>query len=76
MVWIIHVGPKSNDKRPYERKAEGYLRLTEEKKQRRGGGNVTVESEIRVMQQSDSHQKLEEAKNRFSQRESGGNVAH
>lgn len=29
--WIIWVGPKSNDKYSYERKAEGDLRQTEEK---------------------------------------------
>lgn len=41
----ICVGPKSNDKCPFKRKAEEDLKQTEEKTWRRGG-NVAMKAEI------------------------------
>lgn len=44
------MSPKSNNKSPYEKNAEGDLRWTkEEKTRKRGGSTVAVETEIAEM---------------------------
>ena len=71
LPWIIQVGPKCNHRYPHQRETEGDVT------NRRGEGSMTTETDMRVMcghkpRSVGSHQTLEEARNGFFPRGSGG----
>lgn len=68
---LFSVGPAHHHQCPYRREAKGELM------QAHPGGGVKTEAEIAVTwpSNSDSHQELEEARNRFFSKATGGSTA-
>lgn len=62
LSWVIHVGPKCHPESTYKREADRNL-------MHRGGGNLAMEGEVRVMRPQVrgawNHQKWGEARDRF-----------
>ena len=67
--WLKKMGPKSNDKCPYKRKAEGDLRQRRRQCDHSDGGCSHKSRNAK------SHQKLQEANNRFFRQAPRGSVA-